>query len=203
MWGTGLNWNLHTASIAEAGIAIALARGTVRPLFHNSAFAAGDSTENLVKKARNRKFRAGVSFLASSAVLALSASPAAAAPPHHFVFAEVCRYVAAPYDHLVCISQSGRFSQTDTPSGKTITQSAVTTSTTVYAGPIKNGVVTAWSDSTQQFNALVKSGEPALFQLRQVIKDDGVLSTISCMINVRFVIMSAQIRQTHTEASCQ
>ena len=156
-----------------------------------------------MKNPRNLKYRAGASVLASSAVLALSAAPAAAAPPQHFVFAEVCNYVAAPYDHLVCISQSGRFSHTDTPSGKTITQSAVTTSTTVYAGATKNGVVTAWSDSTQQFNALVKSGEPALFQLRQVIKDDNVLSTTSCMINVRFVIMGSQIRQTHTEASCQ
>ncbi|MDQ0820819.1 hypothetical protein QFZ79_003192 [Arthrobacter sp. V4I6] len=156
-----------------------------------------------MKNFRNLKFRAGVSVLASSAVLALSATPAAAAPPHHFVFAEVCNYVAAPYDHLVCISQAGRFSQTDTPSGKTITQSAVTTSTTVYQGASKNGIVTAWSDSTQRFSALVKSGEPALFQLRQVIKDDSVLSKTSCMINVRFVIRGTQIRQTHTEASCQ
>jgi hypothetical protein len=175
----------------------------MRTLFHSSALAAGDSPENLVKTRRNPTYRAGVTFLASGAALALSATPAAAAPPQHFAFAEVCKYVAAPYDHLVCISQSGRFSHTDTPSGKTITQAAVTTSTTVYAGATKNGTVTAWSDSTQQFNALVKSGEPALFQLRQVIKDDGALAQTSCMINVRFVIVGPQIQQTHTEASCQ
>jgi len=156
-----------------------------------------------VKNPVNLKMRAGASLLASGAVVALSATPAAAAPPQYFEFAEVCNYVSAPYDHLVCVRQTGRFSHTDTPSGKTITQSAVTTSTTLYAGPSRNGTVTAWSDSTQQFSALVKSGEPALFQLRQVIKDDSVLSTTSCMVNVRFVITGTQIRQTHTEASCQ
>jgi hypothetical protein len=180
-----------------------LAHIPMRPLFHSSAFAAADSSENLVKNPKNLKFRAAVSVLASSAVLALSATPAAAAPPQYFEFAEVCNYVSAPYDHLVCVRQTGRFSHSDTPGGKTITHSAVTTSTTVYQGTTKNGRVTAWSDSTQQFNALLKSGEPALFQLRQVIKDDGVLTITSCLINVRFVITGAQIRQTHTEASCQ
>jgi hypothetical protein len=175
----------------------------MRPLFHSPAREAGDSSENLVKNSRNLKYRAGALVLASGAVVVFSATPAAAAPPKHFEFAEACNYVAAPHDHLVCISQGGRFSQTDTPSGKTITQTAVTTSTTVYAGATKNGAVTAWSDSTQQFNSVVKSGEPALFQLRQVIKDGNVISTTSCMITVRFVIMGNQIRQTYTEASCQ
>lgn len=157
-----------------------------------------------MKNPRTLKFRAGVSFLASGAALAISAAPAIAAPPQHFAFPEACNYVPAPYDHLVCISQAGRFSQTDTPSGKTITQTAVTTSTTVYAGSTKNGQVTAWSDATQQFTALVRSGEPALFQLRQVIRGDSTLvKRTSCMINVRFVVVRTQIRQTHTEANCQ
>ena len=156
-----------------------------------------------MKNPRKRKFRLGVSFLASSAALALSATPAAASPPQHFDFNEVCNYVPAPLDHLVCVSQTGRYSQTDTPSGKTVTRSAVATSTTVYQGPTKDGTVTAWSDTTQQFSALVRSGEPALFQLRQVIAGGNSRVKTSCMINVRFVITGTQIRQTHTEASCR
>lgn len=156
-----------------------------------------------MKSLRNLKFRAAVSSLATAAALAVSAAPAAAGPPQFFVFAEVCNYVAAPHDHLVCLSQAGRFSHTATRSGKTLTRSAVTTSTTIYAGATKNGTVTAWSDTTQQFSALVRSGQPALFQLRQVIKDNSLLSRTSCMITVRFVVTGTQTRQTHTEASCQ
>jgi hypothetical protein len=156
-----------------------------------------------VKKPRNQKFRAGASLLAAGAALAFSAAPAGAAPPQHFDFPEVCNYVSAPFDHLVCISQSGRYSQTDTPSGKTITRTAIATSTTVYAGPSRDGMVMAWSDTAQQYSALVKTGEPALFQLRQAIRGDGVLVGPSCMVNVRFVIVGTQIHQTHTEASCQ
>jgi hypothetical protein len=175
----------------------------MRPLFHSAAPAAADSPENPVKNPRNPKIRAGVSFLASTALLTLLATPAVAAPPQHYYFPEVCNYVPAPFDHLVCITQSGRYSQADTPSGKTITRAAVVTGITVYDGRSQDGTISAWSDTTQQFSALVKSGEPALFQLRQVIKNDGVLVTTSCMINVRFVITGPQIRQTYTEATCQ
>jgi hypothetical protein len=156
-----------------------------------------------VQNLRSPKFRVAMSFLASGAVLALSAAPAEAATPRHFYFPEVCNYVAAPFDQLVCISQAGRYSQAATLGGKTITRAAVATSTTVYQGPSKNESVTAWSDTTQQFSVLALSGMPALFQLRQVVRGENVLVRTSCMVNVRFVIMGTAIRQTHTEASCQ
>ncbi|MDQ0850026.1 hypothetical protein QFZ65_001964 [Arthrobacter sp. B3I9] len=156
-----------------------------------------------MKKLRTPTFRAAMSFLASGAVLALSAAPAAAAPPRPFYFPEACNYVPAPFDQLVCISQTGRYSQVATPSGKTVTRAAIATSTTVYTGPSKTESVTAWSDTTQQFSVLAASGDPALFQLRQVVRGDNVLVRTSCMVNVRFVITGTQIRQTHTEASCQ
>jgi hypothetical protein len=144
-----------------------------------------------------------MSFLASCAVLALSAAPAAAAPPRPFYFPETCTHVPAPFDQLVCVTQAGRYSQANTLSGKTITRAAVVTSTTVYPGRSKSESVTAWSDTTQQFSVLGRSGEPALFQLRQTVKGENVLVRTSCLINVRFVIVGNQIRQTHTEAACQ
>ncbi len=143
-----------------------------------------------------------MSIAASVALLALPAAPAAAAPPERFDFPEVCSFIPVPSNRLVCFSQSGRFSLTDTPSGKTIMQAAVTTSSTVYEGPATNGTVAAWSENTQQFSALVRNGEPALFHLRQAIRNDNAASATSCAISVHFVVIGTQIRRVYTDVSC-
>lgn len=148
------------------------------------------------------KSLAVVSALSSIILVALSALPAAAAAPERFSFPEVCKYVPAPFNKLVCFSQTGRFSHTDTPSGKTITHTAVTSSSTVYDGRSKYGSVSTWSETTQEFDALVKNGEPVLFHVSQLIKDDNAASQSSCMIKVRLVITGTQIRQVYADASC-
>lgn len=99
-----------------------------------------------MKNPRKVKFLSAASFAGSTCLLTLSAVPAAAAPPERFNFLVVCEFF---FSQLFCFGQKGSVIQTDTPSGNSINQVFVRTSSAIYQGTTTDAPLLVSSELTQ------------------------------------------------------
>lgn len=149
-------------------------------------------SEKIVRNPQKSKWLTLLCSLASAAVLAISAAPAAADPPTQFRTSEQCNYVPAPTDLLFCFSQSGQIIRNGSEGGSTLFLANFITRSTVYEGPTNEGGLFSQTTTTLHQSSLVKDGELAVFHFRQIIKTRN--STTACTFTTHSVVVDGEVR---------
>lgn len=145
-----------------------------------------------MRNPQKSKWSAIICSIASTALLALSAAPAAADPPTQFRTPEQCNYAPAPTDLLFCFSQNGQIIRNGSEGGNTLFLAHFITRSSVYEGPTKEGVLFSQRTTTQHQSSLVKDGELAVFHFREVIKTSS--SATACTFTTHSVVVDGEVR---------